>query len=182
MEFYNLLVLLFRNDSSSAINMWLFGFKEENETRGSHSVFTINQFRIWQDHILEDAFNQLNVLFEDDLQGLIWISFVNEFGVEEVGIDGGGIFKDFMENITWAIFYVQYELFKETVDHLLYPNHGLGMIHEQHLQFFHFLGIVLGTIMEKLGMDNPHLWGACIESLRLLQQAHTISLESGPRC
>ena len=132
--------------------------------------------------ILEDAFNQLNVLFEDDLQGLIWISFVNEFGVEEVGIDGGGIFKDFMENITWAIFDVQYELFKETVDHLLYPNHGLGMIHEQHLQFFHFLGIVLGTIMEKLGMDNPHLWGACIESLRLLQQAHTISLESGPRC
>ena len=50
--------------------------------------------------ILEDAFNQLNVLLEDDLQGLISISFVNEFGVEEVGIDGGGIFKDFMENIT----------------------------------------------------------------------------------
>ena len=42
----------------------------------------------------------------------IRVSFVNEFGVEEAGIDGGGIFKDFMENITRAAFDVQYGLFK----------------------------------------------------------------------
>ncbi|RZR95177.1 hypothetical protein BHM03_00023986, partial [Ensete ventricosum] len=42
----------------------------------------------------------------------IRISFVNEFGVEEAGIDGGGIFKDFMENIIQAAFDVQYGLFK----------------------------------------------------------------------
>jgi len=40
------------------------------------------------------------------------VTFVNEFGVEEAGIDGGGIFKDFMENITRAAFDVQYGLFK----------------------------------------------------------------------
>ncbi|RVW71614.1 E3 ubiquitin-protein ligase UPL6 [Vitis vinifera] len=108
--------------------------------------FTRNRFRIRRDHILEDAFNQLSVLSEDDLRGLIRISFVNEFGVEEAGIDGGGIFKDFMENITRAAFDVQYGLFKETADHLLYPNPGSGMIHEQHLQFFHFLGTVLGKV------------------------------------
>lgn len=39
---------------------------------------------------------------------------MNEFGVEEAGIDGGGIFKDFMENITRAAFDVQYGLFKVT--------------------------------------------------------------------
>ncbi|KAI5389557.1 hypothetical protein KIW84_075011 [Lathyrus oleraceus] len=69
------------------------------------------------------------------------------FGVEEAGIDGGGIFKDFMENITRASFDVQYGLFKETADHLLYPNPGSGMIHEQHLQFFHFLGTLLAKAM-----------------------------------
>jgi hypothetical protein len=37
---------------------------------------------------------------------------VNELGVEEAGIDGGGIFKDFMEKITRAAFDVQYGLFK----------------------------------------------------------------------
>lgn len=42
----------------------------------------------------------------------IRVTFVNELGVEEAGIDGGGIFKDFMENITRAAFDVQYGLFK----------------------------------------------------------------------
>jgi hypothetical protein len=37
---------------------------------------------------------------------------VNELGIEEAGIDGGGIFKDFMENIVQASFDVQYGLFK----------------------------------------------------------------------
>ena len=45
------------------------------------------------------------------------MTFVNELGVEEAGIDGGGIFKDFMENITRAAFDVQYGLFK--VGHLV---------------------------------------------------------------
>jgi ubiquitin-protein ligase E3 C len=46
----------------------------------------------------------------------IRVTFVNEFGVEEAGIDGGGIFKDFMENITRAAFDVQYGLFKVIFD------------------------------------------------------------------
>lgn len=37
---------------------------------------------------------------------------MNELGIEEAGIDGGGIFKDFMENIVQASFDVQYGLFK----------------------------------------------------------------------
>lgn len=117
------------------------------QRHGSHVVFTRNRFRIRRDHILEDAYNQMSQLSEDDLRGLIRVTFVNEFGVEEAGIDGDGIFKDFMENITHASFDVQYGLFKETADHLLYPNPGSGMIHEQHLQFFHFLGTLLAKAM-----------------------------------
>ncbi|GFZ11608.1 ubiquitin protein ligase 6 [Actinidia rufa] len=123
---------------------------------GSHSVFTRNRFRIRRDHILEDAFSQLSALSEEDLRGPIRVSFVNEFGVEEAGIDGGGIFKDFMENITRAAFDVQYGLFKETSDHLLYPNPGSGMVHEQHLQYFNFLGTVLAKAMfEGILVDIP---------------------------
>lgn len=139
------------------------------ERHGSHAAFARTRFRIRRDHILEDAFNQLSTLSEEDLRGLVMIiilmyalifsfvalkyvacsirllshvrvymflrsnnfllcrglinsftvvciqirvTFVNEFGVEEAGIDGGGIFKDFMENITRAAFDVQYGLFK----------------------------------------------------------------------
>ncbi|XP_057472155.1 LOW QUALITY PROTEIN: E3 ubiquitin-protein ligase UPL6-like [Actinidia eriantha] len=125
-------------------------------SHGSHSIFTRNRFRIRRDHILEDAFSQLSALSEEDLRGPIRVSFVNEFGVEEAGIDGGGIFKDFMENITRAAFDVQYGLFKETSDHLLYPNPGSGMVHEQHLQYFNFLGTVLAKAMfEGILVDIP---------------------------
>ncbi|KAM1194951.1 hypothetical protein ACFX13_022035 [Malus domestica] len=122
----------------------------------SNSVFTRNRFRIRRDRILEDAYDQMSALSEDDLRGPIRVTFVNEFGVEEAGIDGGGIFKDFMENITQAAFDVQYGLFKETSDHLLYPSPGSGMIHEQHLRFFHFLGILLAKAMfEGILVDIP---------------------------
>ncbi|OIS96431.1 e3 ubiquitin-protein ligase upl6 [Nicotiana attenuata] len=84
---------------------------------------------------------------QEDLRGLIRVTFVNELGVEEAGIDGGGIFKDFMENITRAAFDVQYGLFKETADNLIYPNPGSGMSHHQHLQYFHFHGTVLAKVL-----------------------------------
>ncbi|XP_076930594.1 E3 ubiquitin-protein ligase UPL6-like [Bidens hawaiensis] len=126
------------------------------ERPGSHSLFNRTTFKIRRDRILEDAFSQLSTLSVEDLRGVIRVTFVNEFGVEEAGIDGGGIFKDFMENITRAAFDMQYGLFKETIDHLLYPNPGSGMIHEQHLQFFHFLGVILGKAMfEGILVDIP---------------------------
>ncbi|KAJ4822903.1 E3 ubiquitin-protein ligase upl6 [Turnera subulata] len=126
------------------------------QRNGTHGVLARSRFRIRRDHILEDAYNQMSALSEEDLRGSIRVSFINEFGVEEAGIDGGGIFKDFMENIARAAFDVQYGLFKETADHLLYPNPGSGLIHEQHLQFFHFLGTLLAKAMfEGILVDIP---------------------------
>ncbi|KAK8661860.1 hypothetical protein V6N13_091450 [Hibiscus sabdariffa] len=141
---------------TSRVKIFTSQLASVRQRQGAHAVFTRNRFRIRRDHILEDAYNQMSALSEEDLKGLIRVTFVNEFGVEEAGIDGGGIFKDFMENITRAAFDVQYGLFKETADHLLYPNPGSGMIHEQHLQFFHFLGTLLAKAMfEGILVDIP---------------------------
>ncbi|KAK8276533.1 hypothetical protein V6Z12_D10G205800 [Gossypium hirsutum] len=141
---------------TSRVKIFTSQLASVRQRHGAHGVFTRNRFRIRRDHILEDAYNQMSQLSEEDLRGLIRVTFVNEFGVEEAGIDGGGIFKDFMENITRAAFDVQYGLFKETADHLLYPNPGSGMIHEQHLQFFHFLGTLLAKAMfEGILVDIP---------------------------
>ncbi|XP_052208292.1 E3 ubiquitin-protein ligase UPL6-like isoform X2 [Diospyros lotus] len=141
---------------TSRVKIFTVQLAAVRQRHGSHAMFARNRFRIRRDHILEDAFSQLSALSEEDLRGPIRVTFVNELGVEEAGIDGGGIFKDFMENITRAAFDVQYGLFKETADHLLYPNPGSGMIHEQHLQFFHFLGTVLAKAMfEGILVDIP---------------------------
>ncbi|XP_050132295.1 E3 ubiquitin-protein ligase UPL6-like isoform X4 [Malus sylvestris] len=90
----------------------IFALAAARQRHESNSVFTRNRFRIRRDRILEDAYDQMSALSEDDLRGPIRVTFVNEFGVEEGGIDGGGIFKDFMENITRAAFDVQHGLFK----------------------------------------------------------------------
>ncbi|XP_061370457.1 E3 ubiquitin-protein ligase UPL6-like isoform X2 [Gastrolobium bilobum] len=141
---------------TSRVKIFTSQLAAARQRQGSQALFARNQFRIRRDHILEDAYNQMSQLSEDDLRGLIRVTFFNEFGVEEAGIDGGGIFKDFMENITRAAFDVQYGLFKETADRLLYPNPGSGMIHEQHLQFFHFLGTLLAKAMfEGILVDLP---------------------------
>jgi ubiquitin-protein ligase E3 C len=86
----------------------------------------------------------------------IRVTFVNELGVEEAGVDGGGIFKDFMENVTKVAFAIQYGLFKETADHLLYPNPASDMVHDDHLHYFEFLGKILGKAMfEGILVDIP---------------------------
>lgn len=114
------------------------------------------RIRVRRDRIVEDAFAALNSLQEEALQGLIRVTFVNEFGAEEAGVDGGGLFKDFMESITKAAFDIQYGLFKETPDHLLYPNPASHMMHDEHLQYFEFLGKILGKAMfEGILVDIP---------------------------
>ncbi|KAH9683973.1 E3 ubiquitin-protein ligase UPL6 [Citrus sinensis] len=154
----------------------IFQLASVRQRHGSHGVFTRSRFRIRRDHILEDAYSQMSTMSEEDLRGAIRVTFVNELGVEEAGIDGGGIFKDFMENITRAAFDVQYGLFKETSDHLLYPNPGSGMIHEQHLQFFHFLGILLAKAMfEGILVDIPFAT-FFLSKLKRKYELHTIAL------
>ncbi|XP_022742117.1 E3 ubiquitin-protein ligase UPL6-like isoform X3 [Durio zibethinus] len=132
---------------TSRVKIFTSQLASVRQRQGAHGVFPRNRFRIRRDHILEDAYNQMSALSGEDLRGLIRVTFVNEFGEEEAGIDSGGIFKDFMEDITRAAFDVWYGLFKETSDHLLYPNPGSGMIHEQHIQFFHFLGTLPAKAM-----------------------------------
>ncbi|KAL5231664.1 hypothetical protein ABZP36_030440 [Zizania latifolia] len=141
---------------TSRVKIFTSQLANSRQSTTSHSALTRHQFKIRRNRLLEDAFDQLSMLSEEDLKGPIRVAFVNEHGVEEAGIDGGGIFKDFMENITRTAFDVQYGLFKETADHLLYPNPGSGMVHEQHLQYFHFLGSLLGKAMyEGILVDLP---------------------------
>jgi ubiquitin-protein ligase E3 C len=74
-----------------------------------------------RDHIFEDGFNSLQMLGAD-LKNKIAISFVDEFGLEEAGIDGGGVFKEFLTGLSKEAFNKEYGLFTTTPEQLLYPN------------------------------------------------------------
>ena len=74
--------------------------------------------------ILDDAYEQFYVLNEG-FKEPIQIKFVDKFGTEEEGIDGGGVTKEFLTSITNEAFSSNsdnLDYFLENDQHLLFPN------------------------------------------------------------
>lgn len=61
------------------------------------------EIAIRRDHLVEDAFAQLNSLGSKFKSG-INVSFVNEHGLSEAGLDYGGLFKEFLTDLAKAAF------------------------------------------------------------------------------
>jgi ubiquitin-protein ligase E3 C len=59
-----------------------------------------------------------------DLKNKLKIKFMNELGQIEDGVDGGGLFKEFITKLCDKIFDPEYAFFKENEqDRKLLPNH-----------------------------------------------------------
>lgn len=58
-------------DGKKHLQSQLATMKERNS---APAIFTRNRFKIRRDHILEDAFSQLNALAEEDLRGVVNLS------------------------------------------------------------------------------------------------------------
>ncbi len=60
----------------------------------------------------------------EDIKNRFRIEFVDLNYITEEGVDGGGLFKEFMTKLTETIFDPQYAFFTETgPDRKLYPNY-----------------------------------------------------------
>lgn len=89
-------------------------FEAERELRSHHA-------RIRRKHEFKDSMDQFFNLGAS-LKEPIQITFVDEFDIEEAGIDGGGVTKEFLTSATANAFSPEFGLFKSTGQHLLYPN------------------------------------------------------------
>lgn len=120
--------------------------KEPHQGEGS-SMYRI---RIRRGMILEDGLAKLNVI-QSNLKKRINVVFVNAAGREEVGIDAGGLFKEFWLDLSNLAFDLQYGLFLTTGDQLLYPNPFSASDHfsreSDHLTLFQFVGRILGKAL-----------------------------------
>ncbi|KAL0097797.1 hypothetical protein J3Q64DRAFT_1073333 [Phycomyces blakesleeanus] len=104
---------------------------------------------IHRNNVLEDGFTQLYPLGAN-LKKRIAISFVDEFGLLEAGIDGGGVFKEFLTCLGHEAFDTNYGLFLATPDQLLYPNPSALISNEslaEKLVFYEFLGLIIGKAL-----------------------------------
>jgi ubiquitin-protein ligase E3 C len=106
-----------------------------------------------RDHMFEDGFDQLSQLGVE-LKNKVAISFVDEFGLEEAGIDGGGVFKEFLTGLGKEAFDINYGLFTTTPEQLLYPNPSSYATEPQQLEYFKFLGLIIGkAVYEGILLD-----------------------------
>lgn len=61
------------------------------------------EIAVRRDRIVEDGFAQLNTL-GSKLKSCVNVSFVNECGLPEAGLDYGGLFKEFLTDLAKAAF------------------------------------------------------------------------------
>lgn len=95
---------------------------------------------------LEDGFLKLNHLGAA-MKGLIKIEFISELGYPEAGIDGGGVFKEFLNSVIKQAFDTNYGLFLHTPQRYLYPNPHTYSTEEGQLQYYEFLGRIVGKAL-----------------------------------
>ncbi|KIM38451.1 hypothetical protein M413DRAFT_447711 [Hebeloma cylindrosporum] len=122
------------------------------ETVRSHNRFaTMNMGGSWRERVQvrrgmvsQDGFDRLG---EVDLKAPIEIAFIDQFGQEEAGIDGGGVFKEFFTSLCKEVFDTDRGLWLANVKHELYPNPHAYATEPHSLNWYRFIGRILGKAM-----------------------------------
>jgi ubiquitin-protein ligase E3 C len=100
--------------------VWRFRIMQRPDA-GRH--FEKHTAKIRRENEFEDAFEQFYPLGAG-LKEPIQITFMDQFGSPEAGIDGGGVTKEFLTSVTNRAFMPtdDIDMFVENDQHLLYPN------------------------------------------------------------
>jgi ubiquitin-protein ligase E3 C len=119
---------------------------KDQESIDDFSFRSLQSFKIRRSHLVEDAFEQMYSL-RSGFKDRVKIEFISEQGFVEAGIDGGGLFKEFLTSLGSIAFSPEFGIFKETDEHFLYPNPLSSQIRYDHLSFFTFLGMIVGKAL-----------------------------------
>lgn len=115
---------------------------------------------------------------EPDLRPRIRVQMINDAGLEEAGIDGGGVFREFLTELLRTAFdpnrgffkyvflhdfrtlryskAIFYFISRITTDNKLYPNPGVAKIVEDYQRHYYFIGRILGkALYENLLVELP---------------------------
>ncbi|KAH9925375.1 HECT-domain-containing protein [Epithele typhae] len=95
-------------------------------------------------HIAQDGFDRLG---DVDLKSPIAITFVDQFGQEEAGIDGGGVFKEFLTSLGREVFDSDRGLWLPNKKNELYPAPHSFATEPHSLAWYRFIGRILGKAL-----------------------------------
>lgn len=133
--------------------------KDKRENQRELANFLVGpqiQLQIRRNYTYEDAFNGLSN--EPNLKLRVRVQLVNAAGLEEAGIDGGGMFREFMNELLRTTFDPNRGLFRCTNDRRHYPNPGVALLpdYRDHAKHYAFAGRMLAkAIYEGMLVELP---------------------------
>lgn len=129
---------------------------DREDTRADWARASQPRHRIRRDYLMEDgfaAFERLTTTAE--LRSVFVVEFVASDGSLESGIDGGGLFKEFMIYVCRTAFSPEYGLFSANSDNRMYPFPGAFAMHPDAEKLFRFLGKVVGKAIYEMMLLEP---------------------------
>ncbi|XP_054722716.1 LOW QUALITY PROTEIN: ubiquitin-protein ligase E3C-like [Uloborus diversus] len=133
--------------------------KDKQDNQGELANFQLGpQIRITirRNFIYEDASTSLSYQSEPNIKMRILVQLVNAVGLDEAGIDGGGVFREFLNELLKNCFDPNRGFFKTTNDRLLYPNPNVQRVVPDFGRHYYFIGRMLGkAIYENMLVELP---------------------------
>lgn len=74
------------------------------------------------------------------------IRFINNVGLEEAGIDGGGLFKEFINEVLKTALDPNRGFFIMTAENTFYPNPNIERIIKNFTEHYFFIGRLIGKV------------------------------------
>lgn len=134
-------------------------YKDKAEQQGELTHFMQGpsiQISVRRNYLYEDAFEKLSRENEPELRLKMRVQLVNTAGLEEAGVDGGGLFREFLSELLKTSFDPNRGFFKLTKDNMLYPNPTVHLLVDDFPKHYYFIGRILGkALYENLLVELP---------------------------
>ncbi|XP_006621472.1 ubiquitin-protein ligase E3C [Apis laboriosa] len=114
------------------------------------------QISVRRNYLYEDAFDKLSPENEPELRLKMRVQLFNTAGLEEAGVDGGGLFREFLSELLKTSFDPNRGFFRLTKDNMLYPNPTVQLLVDDFPKHYYFIGRILGkALYENLLVELP---------------------------
>ncbi|XP_035270812.1 ubiquitin-protein ligase E3C isoform X2 [Anguilla anguilla] len=132
-------------------------YADKRDVQGDGPFLDGINVTIRRNYIYEDAYDKLSPENEPDLKKRIRVHLLNAHGLDEAGIDGGGIFREFLNELLKSGFNPNQGFFKTTNEGLLYPSPTAQMlVGDSFARHYYFLGRILGkALYENMLVELP---------------------------
>ncbi|XP_076671002.1 ubiquitin-protein ligase E3C [Andrena cerasifolii] len=134
-------------------------YRDKTEQQGELTHFMQGpsiQISVRRNYLYEDAFEKLSPENEPEMRLKMRVQLFNSAGLEEAGVDGGGLFREFLSELLKTSFDPNRGFFRLTKDNMLYPNPTVQLLLDDFPKHYYFIGRILGkALYENLLVELP---------------------------